>query len=137
MTAKEYLKQYRRYTEKIRQLDQELKILEEERDSIQIKADGMPSNHNISKRVEQIAIKIADLQTRALDERVKYLEKRAEVRQVILMVPDDKQSEVLDLRYIQGKRWDEIAHMMGFGERQIYRFHGYGLLQVEKIINSR
>lgn len=135
MTAKEYLKRFRAYTEKIRQLDNDLKTLEAERDSIKLLADGMPSTGKISKRVEQIAVKIVDLQERTMAERAKYLEKRAEVRQVILMVPDDRQARVLDLRYIQGKTWEEIADIMGFGERQIYRFHGYGLLQVEKIIN--
>lgn len=135
MTAKEYLKLFRAYTEKIRQLENDLKTLEAERDNIRILADGMPSTGKISKRVEMIAVKIVDLQERTMEERAKYLEKRAEVRQVILMVPDDRQSRVLDLRYIQGKSWEEIADIMGFGERQIYRFHGYGLLQVEKIIN--
>lgn len=135
MTAKEYLREYRRATRRVDQIDEEIHRLRAERDSITVKADGMPSGSGISDRVARLAVKIADKETEYIARREELLQMRTEVVETILAVADDKQSQLLYLRYIKGMKWEEIADIMGFGERQIYRFHGYGLLQVEKLIS--
>lgn len=134
MTAKEYLRQYRKLTESLRQLESDLRKMEEERDSIQIRADGMPGSSNVSKRVESLAIRITDLQRRTMARREKLLAKREEIRAVIMLVPDPKLSRLLDLRYVEGMKWEAIAENMGVEVRHIYRLHGRALQEADKIL---
>ena len=135
MTAKEYLRSYRRMAEKLKQIEDDIDHMKLERDSIQIRADGMPASSGISDRVATLAAKIVDMENDYLGKREDLLRHRAEIREVILSVPDDRQSEVLDLRYIQGLKWEEIADRMAYYPRHVQRIHGYALLEVQKILD--
>ena len=136
MTAKEYLRQYRRLTESLRQLESDLRKLEEERDSIQIRADGMPGSGSVSKRVENLAVRIIDQQRRTMVRREKVLAKREEIRSVIMLVPDPKLSRLLDLRYVEGMKWEEISQEMVIDLRYIYRLHGRALQEADKVLQN-
>ena len=136
MTAKEYLRQYRHLTESLRQLESDLRKLEEERDSIKIRADGMPGSGSVSKRVETLAVRIIDLQRRTMVRREKVLAKREEIRSVIMLVPDPKLSRLLDLRYVEGMKWEEISQEMVIDLRYIYRLHGRALQEADKVLQN-
>lgn len=136
MTAKEYLRQYRKMSESLRQIESDLMRLEEERDSIQIRADGMPGSGRVSKRVESLAVRIIDLQRRIMARREKLLVKREEIRNVILLVPDPKLSRLLDLRYIEGMKWEEISKEMVIDLRYIYRLHGRALQEADRVLRG-
>ena len=120
----------------MRQLEADIENMKLERDSIQIRADGMPASSGISDRVANRAARIVDREKEYIERRGELLQRRAEIREVILAVPDDRQSEVLDLRYIQGLGWEQIAARMHFYPSHIYRLHGYALLEVQKILDS-
>lgn len=136
-TPKEYLKQYRRITEQIRQLDNDVAELMEERSSIQIRTDGMPGGNEVAKRVEELAIRIVDLEKQNLAKRNELLSKREEVRQIILAVPNAKLSKLLDLRYVHGKTWEEIADEIETATRHVYRLHGLALLEAGKVMEEQ
>lgn len=136
MTAKEYLREYRRVTRRVNQIDEEIQRLRAERDSITVKADGMPSGSGISDRVARLAVKIADKETEYIARREELLQMRTEVVETILAVADDKQSQLLYLRYIKGMKWEEIADEMGYYLRHIHRIHGHALPAVQKIIDN-
>ena len=122
--------------ERLRQLEADIDNMKLERDSIQIRADGMPASSGISDRVANLAARIVDREVDYLSRKEELLQYRAEIREVILSVPDDRQSEVLDLRYIQGMKWEDIADRMHFYVSHIHRIHGYALLEVQKILDS-
>lgn len=62
MTSKEYLSQYKALQGTIDRLKSDLRTEEAKRDAISINYDGMPRGTDISRRTENIAIKITDLQ---------------------------------------------------------------------------
>lgn len=136
MTAKEYLREYRRMAVRVNQIDEEIKRLGAERDSITVKADGMPSGSGLSDRVARLAVKIADKEKEYMGLREELLQKRSEVVETILSVSDDKQSQLLYLRYARGMKWEDIADEMGYYLRHIHRIHGHALLAVQKIIDN-
>jgi len=46
-------------------------------------------------------------------------------------VEDARQREVLELYYIDGYKWDQVAERMGLVERQVFRLHGRALQRIE------
>ncbi|MDI6602415.1 MAG: hypothetical protein QME46_11670, partial [Thermoanaerobacteraceae bacterium] len=40
---------------------------------------------------------------------------------------------LLEMRYISGKSWDDVASVMGYDRRTIFKIHGKALKEIEKI----
>ena len=45
-------------------------------------------------------------------------------------VEDARYRELLELYYIDGKTWEQVAEAMGIDTRRVYRLHGKALLRV-------
>lgn len=45
-------------------------------------------------------------------------------------VEDDRLSEVLELYYIDGFTWDQVAERMGLDKRWVFRMHGRALMKI-------
>lgn len=71
--------------------------------------------------------KIVDLETEINAEIDKLVEKRKEIEGIIRMVEDSTLRTLLEYRYINGKKWEEIALMMGYDYRYILKIHGKAL----------
>jgi len=109
MTAKEYLSQYRRITERIRQIGNEIRRLEDLADSISAENDGMPRGTKTSDRTGSLAVRIADRKAEYSRVLIEAEAKRSEIITVINSVDDPIHSRLLYDRYILGMRWDDIA----------------------------
>ena len=55
------------------------------------------------------------------------MEKRKEIEGIIRAVEDSTLRTLLEYRYINGKKWEEIALMMGYDYRYILKIHGKAL----------
>lgn len=71
--------------------------------------------------------KIVDLETEINAEIDKLVEKRKEIEGIIRAVEDNILRTLLEYRYINGKKWEEIALMMGYDYRYILKIHGKAL----------
>lgn len=70
-----------------------------------------------------------------LDEKIKALDKvRLEIFQAIQQLTDRRYRMVLLGRYYECLPWPDIATLMHYDERQVYRFHGMALTAIEPII---
>ena len=135
MTAKEYLRQYG-------QIEREIERLLEERQRwvdlatritpaySDAPKGGQSGDGKIPAAVERIAeqeekidAKIAEL-TKLLDEIEKLL---GEVR-------NSNYRLLLELRYLQGLTWEQIAEKMHYSWRHIIRLHGKALLQMQNVL---
>lgn len=129
MTAKEYLSQARLLDKRI-----EARIAERQRIADQVTAvrapnlTGMPRGgvHDWTDSVDRVI----DL-TAAIDAEIRELCRlKREINSTIDRVEDYRYRTLLELRYRNYYTWEQIADVMRYDIRQIYRLHGEALLHV-------
>lgn len=93
-----------------------------------VKYDSDSSTHEKNgNTVERTYCCLADYQAEADRLMIEMLGVRQQVEKVIGTVPDAVQREVLTRRYIIGQRWEDIAFVMNYNIRHIYKIHGTAL----------
>ena len=116
MTTKEYLRQYRKYNETVRQIEAEIKALEAEIDSINSVGDGGVSGGTTSNRTERIALRLVEMKDRWLGAYWEAVAKREEIEGVILMASDPIYGRLLYDRYILFMSWSEITDDLKYSD---------------------
>lgn len=109
MTAKEYLMQYQRLTWEIERLDRDIRALEESIDDMSMNYDGMPRSGRISKKPEEIAVRLSAARNKKLSMQAKAIKKREEISATVGKVEDATLSRLLYDRYIELKSWKDTA----------------------------
>lgn len=76
-----------------------------------------------------------------LDERIdrlvdRLVETRLDIISAISELDDGRQRELLFKRYIEGKRFEQIAVEMRYSIRQTWRMHGDALVKTEVVIHG-
>ena len=68
----------------------------------------------------------------------KYIDLLREAADKIYAIEDNNSGmkEVLEMKYIYNKGWDEIAEEMDLTERHVKRLHGWGLAAMDKIMDD-
>ena len=127
MNPKEYLQQYRAAD---RAINAKLDYIHHLR-QIQMKVTQVMVPDKIQtaggNRVADITAKIVDLE-REVDQEIDQLQElKKKVEAAIEQVPDARAREILRLRYINGKRWEEIAVELNFNYRWVLRLHSEAL----------
>ena len=77
--------------------------------------------------IASICPPVVSLETEINAEIDKLVEKRKEIEGIIRMVENSTLRTLLEYRYINGKKWEEIALMMGYDYRYILKIHGKAL----------
>ena len=86
-------------------------------------SDGMPHASSDESKVERSAVAIAEI-THEIDTEICVLQhKRQVVQDVISKVENHKRRAVLEMRYITGMKFSEIADAFDDTERNIYEAH--------------
>lgn len=114
MTAKEFMRQYRRLTVRIRQLDEDIARLEAEIDSTAINYDGMPRGSKISNKTQTLAVQLAELKDKKVRLRSEAWHKREEIQAVIDSIENPVYASLLRCRYVDFMTWQEIADHIGY-----------------------
>lgn len=133
MTAKEYLKS-------IRHLDKQIDAKLEQASRLRARAERMTTTFSPTKGFGRMVggstadsiDKLIDLE-REINAMVDELvdEKRAVIAAIQAM-PDERYARILELRYLNGYSWDQIAALMPrYERRQIFRLHGLALQNFE------
>ena len=130
MTAKEFLGQ-------ARQIDQRIEARCEERERLLAKLTtgrmthltGMPRGGGYDW-TDAVA-KLVELDRQLGGEIMELCKLKREINECIGRVEDMRYRRLLELRYRNYMRWDDIADEMGYDVRQIYRIHGEALMAVQ------
>jgi DNA-directed RNA polymerase specialized sigma subunit len=132
MTAKEYLQQYRNADREINaKLDQirRLRELATKTTSVFNPDKVQTSSEN---KIEGIVQKIVDME-REIDADIDQLnEVKKQVQGTIQDLPDHRQRDILYMRYLNGKRWEEIAVILNYDFRYVLKLHGQALYEIKK-----
>ena len=136
MTAKQYLKQYEIADRKVRRLREEYEAQMEMIDAVRSNTDfdGLPKSRSksaIEDKIFHLADKAAELKAAEID----AIRVRQNVFSIIIEVPGIE-GDILQERYINLKRWDEIAMEKHYSYRNVMYYHRKALHLVEGIIFS-
>lgn len=128
MTAKEYLSKiqtYRQlmqtYADRIEELYHEasgLKAIVYDKDRVQVSPEQ--KMEKIFARIDAVAEKYARARLRFERETQKRIDQ-------ISRLDNNLHVRLLTLRYVEGKRWEEIACIMHYSFRHVTRLHGQAL----------
>lgn len=135
MTTDE-VKDYLRQAYKLdRRLQREQMKLEKLRASIEYRSpafDGM-GGHGSGDRLSEAVTSIVERSQRVDELAVLYAKKYTEIERSIRSVGDDVLEEVLELRYLQYMKWEDITEKMGYKDtRWVQRLHGRALKIISK-----
>lgn len=127
MTKKEYLRQY--ITAEQRCIDIESRI-EDLKRKYAVKAivySDMPKSHNSERDLSEYAAELDGFQRDLREARTYAIKKQREIYRAVQSVEDPRLRRILELRYVDGKKWQEIADKVGKDIRHIIRLHGEAL----------
>lgn len=116
-----------------KRLQREKRKLDKLRSSVEYRSPSFEGNGSGCGGAD----KLGDAVTRIIErsERVdelaaEYAKKYEEVEKCIRAIEDDALEEVLELRYLQYMKWEEIANAMHYTERRVLQLHGLALHKI-------
>lgn len=138
MTAKEFLKQYKKLDKEIAYLEQQIEWAELEADTIRSTSDndGMPHGSNIGHPTEDKAIRLADAKKRWNELRTEKVMIRLSIVDVINKLPYP-QNFIIHYRYIDDREWKWIARRIGYEKSRTLDYHKFALDAVQAMIDNK
>ena len=138
MTAKEYLSQAFRLDEEINSKLEQVSRLRQ----LATKATGRFQAERISgtpqhSPMEDSLVKLIDLEHEINDDIDRLVDLKREITVLIAKIGDVNHRLLLEMRYLAGNSWEEIALKMGYELRWVYRLHGRALKEMELAIRER
>lgn len=135
MTAKEYLKQYEEAERRVYYLRAAYERERKQIDLIRspLGSDGTPRGSGISNTVEDRVLRLIEKAEKLIEAQYEAVRIEQDVLGVIMQVPGEKGS-VLYERYINLKRWEDVADIMHYSLRQIHNLHKEALQIVQRCI---
>lgn len=129
---KQYLNRYVQSKNRYNAISEEMLRIRSEACRVSPVLSEMPSGGNqtgtkIERAIEQLDACANDLEKEALEMR----RLMQEVKAAINTIPDETLKQLLELRYINGYTWEQIAVKMYYSYVHICRLHG---LALEKIM---
>ena len=86
--------------------------------------------------LEDTVALIADLEANIVADINKCLRLKRQMRRIINAVENPKLKLVLQKRYIELKKWDEVAAEMKYNTRRVTQLHGQALAIAEKVAKN-
>jgi len=137
MTAKEYMEQARYLDMQINSKIEQVRSLNELATRVTTVYSDMPHSPNRNtSRMEETVVKIIDLESEIDRDIDALVDLKREIMRVVNSIESAEYRTILEMRYLQFKKWEQIALQMSTDLRWVYRMHGRALNEVQKIINS-
>lgn len=132
MTTDE-VKSYLRQAYKLdKRLQREHMKLEKLRSAIEYRSPAFDGagGHGSGDRLSDAVASIVERSQRVDELAALYTAKYEEIERSIRSVGDDTLEEVLELRYLQYMKWEDIANTMHYTERRVLQLHGTALHKI-------
>ena len=127
-TKKEYLDKFRENRDAVKRIEEQIKEFEVFETSPKINSmDVKIHGSSVTKDLSAYIVKNNELVEKMLQARYRRLSTYSEIFQAIEEVPDERERQVLTLRYIKGLKWEEIAVEMHVEWAQVHRIHARAL----------
>ena len=132
MTTKQYLNQ-------VRNLDKRINAKLDELSSLRALTEKVTASYSekvqvsISDAFTSNVAKIIDLEREINVEIDRLIRLRERITKEIDNMPSNIYSALLSSRYLEGKTWEDVAEMLHYDERQIFRIHENALKEFRTI----
>jgi len=134
MNVKEYLSQ-------AMWLDRIINNKLEQLDSLRCLAKRVTAGYSLDKvsssksrsPMENAIVKIIDLEREIDGDIDNLVELKRKISKDIGMVDNLNYRLLLEMRYISGQSWEDVASNIGYDVRTVFRIHGKALKEIEKI----
>lgn len=123
---KEYLRKYKQADIAVKIKELEIQALKEEQTSPSVKYSDMPKGYKKSDLSDYI-VELNKLYDQLEKKKLKRIRMCSEIVEKIEKMKDEREKNILNLRYICGKEWEEIAVLMNYSSRSVHRIHGEAL----------
>ena len=131
MTAKEYLGQAYRLDQRINsKLEQVMSLRDLATKATSTLSDVAPSGTRNVHRMEDIIVKIVDLENEINHDIDNLVDLKREMVSVIKAVTDPELQTLLELRYLCFKSWEQIAVEMEYSIQHIFRLHDKSIKEI-------
>ena len=139
MSAKEYLSQALWLDQRINNKLEQLEMLRAlaMKVTANLTEEKVSGGNNIKNHMENTIAKIVDLEREINEDIDQLVDIKADIIATINQADDPINQIILEMRYINGKGWDEIARDIGFDIRTAFRLHGKALKEIEEIIKCQ
>jgi hypothetical protein len=139
MSAKEYLSQALWLDQRINNKLEQLEMLRAlaMKVTANLTEEKVSGGNNIKNHMENTIAKIVDLEREINEDIDQLVDIKADIIATINQADDPINQIILEMRYINGKGWDEIARDIGFDIRTAFRLHGKALKEIEEIRNCQ
>ncbi|MEG1559380.1 MAG: hypothetical protein RRY79_04975 [Clostridia bacterium] len=135
MTPKEYLRQVYILDKKIDSKLTQISKLRSLAERVTPVLSPTPHGADGGDRMASAIDRLIDYE-REIDADIdRLVDLKREIADVLENVANAEQRQLLELRYLAGMSWPDIALHMGYTERHIYRLHGIALLAVNMSVN--
>ena len=132
MVAREFLADYKRIAERIRQVEYQINDIEETLGVKAVNCDSQPHGTGVSRVTENTATKLIELREQKKKLIGKLWNQRLTIEQEIYKMNDATYAEILRRRYIQNEKWEDIANALNVTKRWAITLHGKALKDLEK-----
>ena len=140
MTIKEYLTQVRKLRILIDQRERELESLRAARfgcvSGVDYGRTPVKGSRRVGGSFEEAAIKAVDLEVETAALIVQYNELRHTIIGQIQQLKKPEHMQILYKRYVEEKRWEQIADEMGYDSVYIRSLHGKALFAFGLLISA-
>ena len=135
MTAREFLDRASKLDQRINSKLEQVSALNDLALKTTSTFSAMPHIPNRSHSgTADIIVKIIDLQNEINSDVDELVDIKQEIMKVIKAVDDTDCQLLLEMRYLCGRSWDQIAVDMGYGLDNIYKIHRCALQLVEDVL---
>jgi len=135
MTAKEYLGQAYRLDQRINsKLEQVMSLRDLATKATSTLSDVAPSGTRNVHRMEDIIVKIVDLENEINRDIDNLVDLKREMVSVIKAVTDPEYQTLLELRYLCFKSWEQIAVELRYSIHHLYKLHNAALEVCEQLM---
>ena len=87
--------------------------------------------------MENAVLKLIDLEHEINDDIDRLVDLKRQLNALISEIDNHAYKMVLELRYLSGNTWEEVAGIMGYDLRWIYRLHGKALQEAAAKLITR
>ena len=136
MTAKEELLQYKYAREKVQETLEEYQKYKDRAEKMTSIISDMPRGTSSSDKVADNAVKMADLSAEYEKRWLEAENKKLEIEKNIDLVEEPYRT-ILYMKYVQGKKLEEIAYKMNANYTYICEQHGVALKKYEENKENR